>query len=245
MTSAKAPSLRRERQLMRERGVRLLACVDEVGRGALSGPVTLGVVVISLDTPSAPTGVRDSKLLTPARRGQLAPRIRRWALDHAVGHASAAEIDEFGIMAALRLAGNRALAELAVRPELVLLDGNHDYLTPPAQAPLFGAPDAAHDPAGVVLPPVVTMVKGDMRCSGVASASVLAKLSRDAIMAAMAEQYPDYGWGENKGYSAQVHLDALRRLGPCPEHRRSWRLPTGELVGGAVPGQRTEHGLAG
>lgn len=239
-TASTTPTLRRERALMRERGVSLLACVDEVGRGALSGPVTLGVVVISLDTPSAPTGVRDSKLLTPARRAHLAPRIKRWALDHAVGHASAAEIDEFGIMAALRMAGTRALGQLVVRPELVLLDGNHDYLSPPVQEGLFGEPERSG-----ALPPVVTMIKGDMRCSGVASASVLAKLSRDAIMLAMSADFPDYGWEENKGYSAHAHIEALRRLGPCVEHRRSWRLPTGELVGAAVGGTHTQSPVAG
>ena len=102
-----APTLRHERRLLRA-GVPALACVDEVGRGALSGPVTVGVVVVTAETRSAPQGVRDSKLLAPEVRRRLAPKVRRWAACSAVGHAAPAEIDEFGIIAALRLAAHRA-----------------------------------------------------------------------------------------------------------------------------------------
>src|SRR5690348_9409633 len=163
-----APTLRYERELLRS-GATLLGCVDEVGRGALSGPVTLGIVVVSAATKSAPPGVRDSKLLSPQVRERLAPKIRRWALDHAVGHASADEIDEYGLMAAMRIAGRRALSQLTHVPDLVLLDGNHDYLSPPVQEGLFGDPELGE------MPRVVTRIKADMRCSGVAAASVLAK----------------------------------------------------------------------
>ncbi|WP_028658922.1 ribonuclease HII [Nocardioides insulae] len=220
MTRTTTPSLRFERTLMRERGLTHLACCDEVGRGALSGPVTIGTVVISLDTRSAPQGVKDSKLLTPQARERLAPRVRRWALDSAVGHASAAEIDEFGVVAALRLAGHRSLAQLGVDPDAVLLDGNHDYLTPPEQEGLFG-------PSGLLdeVPPVVTLIKGDLRCAAVAAASILAKTERDRLMVSLDAEHPGYGWGENKGYSAPAHLEALARVGPCVQHRRSWRLP--------------------
>lgn len=214
------PSLRFERSLLRD-GVTYLACADEVGRGALSGPATVGMVVIAAETKTAPQGVRDSKLLTPEARERLAPKVRRWALAHSVGHASPDEIDEFGIIAALRLAGHRALADLTVVPDLVLLDGNHDYLSHPQQDALFGAPVELR----VEVPPVVTAIKADMRCAAVAAASILAKTSRDALMIELAQAHPGYGWHENKGYASPEHIEALRMLGPCEAHRRSWSLP--------------------
>ncbi len=219
MMATPAPSLRVERRLLRD-GATAIACIDEVGRGALCGPVTVGVVLVTEATRSAPTGVRDSKLLSPASREALVPRIRRWAAAHAVGHASAEEIDRVGITPALRLAGHRALAALPQPADLVLLDGSHDYLRAPAQASLFDAELPAEG-----LPPVITMVKADLRCAGVAAASILAKTARDAIMAGLAEQHPDYGWHANKGYAAPEHVAALGRLGPTPHHRMSWSLP--------------------
>ncbi len=199
----------------------MLGGMDEVGRGALAGPVSVGLVLIDETCRSAPQGVRDSKLLAPQAREVLVPRIERWALAHAVGHASAAEIDEIGIIAALRLAGTRALAACGVRPDLVILDGNHDWLTAPEDVGLFAF--TGDDPAPT--PPVTTMVKADLRCSSVAAASVLAKVTRDARMVALGGEHPAYGWVENKGYAAPEHLDALRRLGPSRWHRTSWRLP--------------------
>ncbi|GAA3619073.1 ribonuclease HII [Marihabitans asiaticum] len=215
----KKPSLRVERDLQRQ-GYPVLAGMDEVGRGALAGPVSVGVVVIDESCRSAPAGVRDSKLMTPAARGAMVPRLCRWALSSAVGHASPAEIDAVGIMAALRLAGRRALAALDVTPDIVILDGNHDWLSDPEQVGLFA--ELADGPA---TPPVRTMIKADMACSSVAAASVLAKVSRDTLMIELSEQHPEYGWGENKGYSASAHLDALTRHGACALHRRSWSLP--------------------
>lgn len=214
-----APSLRVERRLLRE-GRTALACSDEVGRGALCGPVTIGMVVVTERTRTAPQGVRDSKLLTPAAREALVPKIRRWAPVHGVGHASPAEIDQYGIIAAMRLAGHRALAQLQVRPDAVLLDGNHDYLSVPEQAALFGPPDLAGD-----VPPVTTMIKADLRCAAVAAASILAKTARDAIMVELSAEHPEYGWALNKGYSAPEHIAALTQHGPTPYHRRSWSLP--------------------
>lgn len=216
------PTLRYERSLLRE-GRTFLACADEVGRGALCGPVTIGMVVVAESTRTAPQGVRDSKLLTAPARERLAPRIRRWAPASAVGHASPAEIDEVGIMAAMRIAGRRALEQLELTPDLVLLDGNHDYLSEPEQPTLF-------DGAVPGFPPVVTAVKADLRCAAVAAASILAKTERDALMVALADDHPEYGWHENKGYAAPEHLDALRRLGPTDHHRRSWSLPGVEAV---------------
>ena len=204
-----------------------MAGMDEVGRGALAGPVSVGVVVITAQTRSAPAGVKDSKLVAPALREVLAPRVRRWAHAHGVGHAGPDEIDAFGILAALRLAGLRALEQCGVTPDLVLLDGNHDWFTEPDRVGLLGALDDD-------LVPVHTMIKADLRCSSVAAASVLAKVERDGLMVRLAEQDDvddAYGFAINKGYAAPGHLDALSRLGPCVHHRRSWRLPLQRVLG--------------
>ncbi len=232
------PSLRVERQLLREAGVGLLAGVDEVGRGALAGPVSVGVVLVDLRVRAAPGGLADSKELTARQREALVPGLRRWARGWAVGHASPAEVDEFGIIAALRLAGLRALADLPAQPELVLLDGSHDWLTV-AREPegLFGLAElgaaagaaallgaAAGAAANPVLAPVRTLVRADARCASVAAASVLAKTTRDALMLELAAAHPAYGWAENKGYASPQHLVALREHGTCALHRRSWSI---------------------
>lgn len=230
------PSLRVERSLLRE-GYRLIASMDEVGRGALAGPASVGIVLVDESVRTAPSGVRDSKLLTPAARQALVPRIRRWALAYAVGHAGPDEVDAVGILAALRLAARRALAALPAVPDLILLDGNHDWFSEPA-APaedptstlpgLFTLrPPTPSYPAAPVGPAIEvrTMIKADMRCSSVAAASVLAKVERDARMVRLHDEYPAYCWADNKGYSAPEHLQALLELGPCEQHRRSWRLP--------------------
>lgn len=220
---SKKPSLRVERALQRE-GHRVLAGMDEVGRGALAGPVSVGVVVIDETCRSAPQGVKDSKLLTPAHRERMVRPIRRWALAHAVGHATPVEIDEIGIMGGLRLAGTRALEALAaagVVPDLVILDGNHDWLTPPGDMGLF----AFIEGGCPWLPPVTTMIKADLRCSSVAAASVLAKVERDGLMVGLDPEHPAYGWAVNKGYAAPEHLRAIAQHGPSVHHRQSWRLP--------------------
>ena len=231
-TPPRRPSLRVERALQRD-GHRVLAGMDEVGRGALAGPVTVGVVVIDEGCRTVPQGVKDSKLLAPPARERMVPRLERWAGAHAVGHASPAEIDDVGIIAALRLAGCRALAATGIRPDLVILDGNHDWLTAPEDVGLLAF---AHED-DVPTPPVTTMIKADVKCSSVAAASVLAKVTRDRIMVDLAthdDGYAEYGWVENKGYAAPEHMDALRRLGPCELHRRSWRLPGWMDDNGAV-----------
>ena len=233
------PSLRVERALQRD-GHRILAGMDEVGRGALAGPVTVGVVVIDETCRTAPQGVRDSKLLAPHARERMVPRIERWAVAHAVGHASADEIDEVGIIAALRMAGCRALAATGIRPDLVILDGNHDWLTSPHDVGLLsftGEP--------VATPPVTTMIKADLKCSSVAAASVLAKVTRDRIMVDLGAQVTEYGWVENKGYAAPEHMDALRRVGPSRWHRRSWRLPGTLDENGEVVPDFPDAGLPG
>jgi len=221
-TPSRKPTLRVERALQRA-GHRLLAGMDEVGRGALAGPVSVGVVVIDDVCRSAPVGVKDSKLLSHQMRERMVPKIQRWATAYAVGHASPGEIDRYGIMVALRLAGTRALAALPVIPDLVILDGNYDWLTDPERVGLLGLLEDGADMAPCV--PVRTMVKADVFCSSVAAASVLAKVERDAMMVALAAEVPGYAWELNKGYAAPEHCAALESRGPSVHHRVSWRLP--------------------
>lgn len=224
------PDLRHERSLLRS-GARLVVGMDEVGRGALAGPVSVGAVAIDARTRSCPQGVADSKLLTPGARQRLLPALGRWGIARAVGHASSQEIDALGIIAALRLAGRRALVGLGVVPDVVLLDGSHDWLSLPRPA-LFELGVPVEDPWAAVAGPddvaVRTRVKADRFCASVAAASVLAKCERDSLMVAFAQDHPAYGWAENKGYGAPEHLAALRELGPSPLHRCSWRLPLAE-----------------
>ncbi|WP_240643927.1 ribonuclease HII [Antribacter gilvus] len=255
----KAPTLRQERSLLAS-GARLVAGMDEVGRGALAGPVSVGVVVVDAATRTAPKGLTDSKLLTPSAREQLVPALRRWAVAYAVGHAEASEIDEHGIIGALRLAGRRALAqvrELAGPVDMVLLDGSHDWLTTPV-ADLFEAASldgpggepgfevADHVPTAMGPwpdPRVSTLVKADLRCASVAAASVLAKVERDGILTRLAAEHPAFAWDQNKGYSAPAHLEALREHGTTPLHRRSWNLPGVGVPGGLVLERGLELGL--
>ena len=214
------PDLRTERALLRG-GARVVVGMDEVGRGALAGPVSVGAVAVDLATRACPKGVADSKLLTAGARERLVPGLRRWGIARAVGHAGPDEIDAIGIIAALRLAGNRALAALGVAADVVLLDGSHDWLTND-ELDLFGLAGEYDRVA------VRTRIKADRTCASVAAASVLAKCERDALMVTLADAHPGYGWVENKGYGAPEHVQALRELGPTRLHRRSWRLPTGE-----------------
>ncbi|PUB31748.1 RNase HII [Promicromonospora sp. AC04] len=221
----KVPTLRQERALLAS-GARLVAGMDEVGRGALAGPVSVGVVVVDAATRTGPKGVADSKLLTPNAREAIAPAVRRWAVAWGVGHAGPAEIDEHGIIAALRLAGRRALAQVRLvcgDVDVVVLDGKHNWLSTPA-LDLFEAADAAPGD-GAPEPAVRTLIKADMTCTSVAAASVLAKVERDAILVELAQRHPEYAWDQNKGYSAKAHMDALGLHGPTPQHRRSWNLP--------------------
>ncbi|WP_104042120.1 ribonuclease HII [Arthrobacter sp. ZGTC412] len=225
-----APTLRHERTF-KAQGARLVAGVDEVGRGALAGPVSVGIAVVDLERQRPLAGVRDSKLLSPAERERLEPLVRRWSVASAVGHASAQEIDSIGIIAALRLAGTRAWYEIlaaGVTPDLVLLDGSHNWLSPADQLSLFDEPvlDAGCDA------PVHTKIKADMQCLSVAAASVIAKVERDRMMRELHAEYPDFGWDINKGYATVLHRDVLRAAGPTPYHRVSWRLLGGELLDG-------------
>jgi ribonuclease HII len=198
--------------------------VDEVGRGALAGPVTVGVCAIGADATEIPAGLNDSKMLSPAAREALVGPSRSWAASIGVGHGSPQEIDSLGIMAAQRLAAGRALAQVLAgldgRPVVAtVLDGTHDWLAAPAD--LFGAAD---DPWPT---PVTTVVKGDMRCASVAAASVVAKVERDRLMteAAALPEFAPYGLDGNKGYGSAKHRAAIAAFGPSALHRVSWRLP--------------------
>ncbi len=181
------------------RGVTRIAGVDEVGRGPLAGPVTAAVVV--LDPERVPAGLDDSKRLSPARRTALAAELAVCA-EVSVAHASVEEIDRLNILAASHLAMCRAVAGLARPPDHLLIDGN---LLPP------GLPCTAE-----------AVVKGDARALSIAAASIVAKVARDAIMAALAAEFPGYGWERNAGYPSAAHRDALLRLGVTPHHRRSF-----------------------
>ncbi|WP_255768426.1 ribonuclease HII [Pseudarthrobacter sulfonivorans] len=224
---SKAPTLRYERTF-KAQGARYLAGVDEVGRGALAGPVSVGIAVVDLLTQKSLPGVRDSKLLSPPERERLAPLVRNWSVASAVGHASAAEIDALGIIAALRLAGTRAWLEIltaGVSPDVVLLDGSHNWLSPAGQLSLFEEPVTENGCEA----PVHTKVKADMQCQSVAAASVIAKVERDQQMRGLHTEFPGFGWDVNKGYATAIHRDALRLAGPTPYHRVSWNLLGGDL----------------
>lgn len=197
--------------------------MDEVGRGAIAGPVVVGACLVTGDEAPQPAGLRDSKQLSEKRRVALEPLVCRWATSVGVGFASNDEVDAHGIIVGLRLAGMRALQQLDIpngARVIVLLDGTHNWLT--RSDDLFSPIDDAPYP-DIEVPNVVTRVKADASCSVVAGASVVAKVRRDEWMKTLED--PGYDWASNKGYSSAKHIDALRRLGVSPLHRRSWNLP--------------------
>jgi ribonuclease HII len=217
-----APRLVDERRLWRQ-GHRLVAGVDEVGRGAWAGPLSVGVAVMQNAVMESggrrvPAGLRDSKLLPEERREAIFERVGSWCAAWAVGHCGPEECDRLGMTGALRLATRRALAALPVeaRPDAVVLDGNFDYVSPAAEPSLF-------DTEPPVCEPVVrTMIGADARCASVAAASVLAKVSRDRIMRQLAESFPPFDFDRNKGYPSPAHKRALCGYGMTAIHRRSW-----------------------
>jgi len=213
------PSLRWEKRLWAD-GHRLVAGVDEVGRGAWAGPLTVGVVVLAPPPCRTPSGLRDSKLLVEEARERLFAPVSRWCTSWAVGHADPEECDRLGMTASLRLATRRAFRRLAPEflPDAVVLDGNFDYVTPDAEPSLF---DEERTPPDWT-PTVQTVVKADAKCSSVAAASVLAKVTRDRIMRADAPCYPAFDFDRNKGYPSPAHQRALRGYGLTAIHRRSW-----------------------
>ena len=181
-------------------GLTRIAGVDEVGRGPLAGPVTAAAVV--LDPARLPEGLNDSKVLTARRREALLEAIMTSA-EVSIAHASVAEIDDLNILRASHLAMERAITGLARPPDHVLIDGN-----------LI--------PRGLTLP-ATAIVKGDARSLSIAAASIVAKITRDAIMWDLAQQFPGYGWETNAGYPSKSHRSALQDLGVTPHHRRSFK----------------------
>lgn len=181
-------------------GACCVAGVDEVGRGAWAGPVTLCAVIVRPGFPGPPAGLTDSKRLSPRRRAAIAGELRGWVEAFAIGEAGAAEIDAAGMTAALRRAAVRALEKLPRRPDAVLLDGAHDYIGRPW--------------------PVRCAVRADLRSVSVAAASVIAKVHRDQFMAALGHR--EFAFAENAGYPSPAHQQALAALGPTPYHRLSW-----------------------
>jgi len=197
------------------RGFRLIAGLDEVGRGAIAGPVVAAAVVLPfpLEEPWAEL-VRDSKELTPQQREFLARKVRERALGVGVGLVPPPEIDEHGIVEATRRAMARAITRLRALPQFLLIDA----LTIP----------------GIDLPQKA-IIKGDRLCFSIACASIVAKVTRDRLMRAWHRRYPGYGFDRNKGYATREHIEALGRLGPSPLHRLSF-APLSRLSSHVPPG---------
>jgi ribonuclease HII len=194
--------------------------IDEVGRGALAGPVMVGAVVLD-EMRDAPRGLADSKALSANQREKLVPLIERWASAVAVGIASAHEIDEWGLSTALAVATDRALSQLTLAPRRALIDGPINLLRT-SRMMVYG--DAPPEMAWADLP-VVTIVKGDQRCATISAAAIIAKVRRDALMRELHMQSPHYGWHANKGYGSLEHRRSLARYGPTRWHRQTWALP--------------------
>jgi len=216
----KAPSLAAERELWAE-GHEVVVGLDEVGKGAWAGPLTVGAALLPRDRRI--NGVRDSKALTEPEREALYAKVAPWCEAWAVGHASALECDELGMSEAQRLAARRALEALGATPTAVLIDGRWDFV-------------------GVGTTRLI--VKGDATCLSISAASVLAKVTRDAHMIRIAPEHPAYSWELNKGYAAPEHQEALRSLGPCAHHRRSWNITGNTLRDDLVPPEAREMNRA-
>ena len=185
----------------KNRGFSVICGVDEAGRGPLAGPVYAAAVILPFGEEIE--GLNDSKKLSEHQRDVLYERIHARALAYAVAFADEREIDELNILHAAMLAMRRAIDALSIRPELALVDGNRD--------PKPGIP-------------VETIVKGDALSASIAAASILAKVERDRFMLQMADVYPEYQFARHKGYPTALHYELLAKYGPCPIHRRSFRL---------------------
>ncbi len=202
------PDFTLERQWLR-RGAARIAGIDEAGRGPWAGPVVAAAVCLPMETLPGDllAGLDDSKKLSPARREALFDRLQACA-EVGIGRAGVEEIDALNILQASLLAMRRAVAALGAMPAAALVDGRQD--------------------PGLDCP-VETVIKGDGRSLSIAAASIVAKVTRDREMAMLAARHPGYGWERNQGYGTAEHRRALDRLGPCAEHRRSFR-PISQLV---------------
>jgi len=229
MSSKASPTTDFELELIAA-GSRFVIGVDEVGRGAIAGPVAVGVALLDAQTTNfdaVPAGLRDSKLLSEKQRVALIEPIGQWVAGSAVGFASPQEIDSRGIVVSLALAASRALTKLletdglrgsiATDGATVLLDGSHNWL---------------QEHAGGLK--VVVRTKADRDCAVVAAASVVAKVERDVLMIALAAEHPAFGLDGHKGYASSSHIEALRRFGAAEIHRKTWLtkiLSDGVLAG--------------
>lgn len=180
-------------------GLQYVCGIDEAGRGPLAGPVCAAAVIlpVNIEIP----GLNDSKKLTDKRRRELMPIIKEQAIAYGIAFADEKEIDEINILQATFLAMERAVQQLTVKPEVLLIDGNREKD--------FGIP-------------VETIVKGDSRSASIAAASVLAKVTRDDYLLQMAQEYPQYGFEVHKGYGTKAHYVAIEKYGPCPIHRMTF-----------------------
>jgi ribonuclease HII len=230
MSSKTFPSLNLERELWSS-GVRFVIGMDEVGRGAIAGPVAVGVALLDAQDPRVqlawPANLKDSKLLSEKARNEILLPVQDWVHGYAVGMASASEIDEKGIVAALALSAGRALNQLLgdakLRVEIardgatIILDGSHNWLGAKA--------------SGI---PVIVRTKSDRDCVSVAAASVISKVERDNLMIQLSEVHGDFGFAGHKGYASESHISAIRTFGPSVEHRHTWLtriLGDGQLFG--------------
>ena len=192
------PSLAYERDLWAQ-GHEFVVGMDEVGRGAWAGPLAIGACVLPNDRRV--NGVRDSKMLSERERERLFDRLASWCVSWSVGMVSHEECDAIGMSAAQKLAARRAIEGLSAKPDHVLIDGNWDF---------------------VETGNVTKLVKGDALCLSIATASILAKVTRDRLMRAEDEHFPAFHFAENKGYPCPRHKMALQAWGPTSIHRRSW-----------------------
>lgn len=184
---------------LRERGYAAICGVDEAGRGPLSGPVVAAACI--LPAGCVIEGLNDSKKLTPKQRDRLFDAVRETAIAYSIGTASPEEIDEINILNATMRAMKRAIDGLPVKADFALIDGNC---------------------ARGIDTPHATVISGDAISVSISAASILAKVTRDRICLENDRDYPEYGFAKHKGYGTKEHMDALRRLGPCPLHRRSF-----------------------
>jgi len=213
---ATAPDIDFERALW-ARGFTNVVGLDEVGRGAWAGPLTVGAVVIPTDRRMYK--IRDSKQLRETERESIVGRITKWSRAWAVGHASPQECDALGMSDAQRLAAQRAIDSLGLRVDHALLDGKWNFVE---------SVDAT------------TIVKGDTKSLSIAAASIVAKVTRDRLMRSVASTYPWYSFESNKGYPCHRHRGALHALGPSTIHRRSWSYMT-DLAWDGIEACRTDY----
>jgi ribonuclease HII len=218
MSSKTFPTLKLERELWAS-GARFIIGMDEVGRGAIAGPVAVGVAL--LDSRNArvgqawPSNLKDSKLLSEKARNEILAPVQSWVSGYAVGMASANEIDAKGIVNALALSAGRALDSLLLDASLrqaiaqdgaiIILDGSHNWLGAKA--------------SGI---PVIVRTKADRDCVSVAAASVISKVERDNLMIGLSASHPEFGFDGHKGYASEAHILAIRTVGPSSEHRHTW-----------------------